>query len=353
MSEHRQEPAAAARRPADPRRQAPSLPRLSDAQVGNIRNHLTPALEFAPIPARQAGDTHRVADEWAEAIVGLGGALHHYGLADAVRRDRPAPADTWLPWSTLKTEALAAFVLCLAVDHAEGAEIFRRARIADKVKDPSRPVPPAERERAAVLVVHGDRAMIAEVLANGVLLTDDLTFRRFADSLKHHVERLLPQPAEKGRQEQDDITLDHAGAADKTVATALPIIRTKGKGMADGEKPSGERGPKRSTEKGEARAKIIATLTAHHKYAGGGCLNQNPISVTKLARTSQAGKASASRFFKEVFGGHAKYRNVYCKDNRLLLTALKKLNGDYAVDELFGGTPPPKRKAQKREDDEE
>jgi hypothetical protein len=106
--------------------------------------------------------------------------------------------------------------------------------------------------------------------------------------------------------------------------------------------------PKRSTQKGEARDKIIAALTKHHKYADDGCLNQAPISVNELARKYDVTKASASRFFKKEFGGHSKYRNVYCKDLHLLLAALKKLNDEYAVDDLFGGTPP-----QKGKDDED
>jgi hypothetical protein len=142
--------------------------------------------------------------------------LHQFGLAEEVRHDRPAV--TWLPWSELKTAELAHFVLCLAVDHAEGEEIWRWARLADKVENPRHPVPPAERERASKLITDARDGWIAEILANGVLRTDDQTFRRFTGSLKHHVERLLLQPAEKGRQEQDDVTFDQAAAADKTVA---------------------------------------------------------------------------------------------------------------------------------------
>src|SRR5262249_18814112 len=39
----------------------------------------------------------------------------------------------------------------------------------------------------------------------------------------------------------------------------------------------GGRTPKRSTERGEGRAKLIAALTKHHQYADGGCLNLEPI----------------------------------------------------------------------------
>jgi hypothetical protein len=116
-------------------------------------------------------------------------------------------------------------------------------------------------------------------------------------------------------------------------------------------KPKGNRGrrqdaepqspkSKRSTIRGEARGKLIAALTKHHKYADGGCLNTEPIAITKLADTCGVAKASASRFFKKEFGGHSKYCNVYCQDERRLLAALKKLNDEYTVDKLFGGSPP-------------
>src|SRR5262249_14849373 len=41
---------------------------------------------------------------------------------------------------------------------------------------------------------------------------------------------------------------------------------------------------KRSTEPGEAREKLIAALTKHHKYAEASCLNQEPIGNNQLAR---------------------------------------------------------------------
>ena len=73
--------------------------------------------------------------------------------------------------------------------------------------------------------------------------------------------------------------------------------------------------PKRSTTKGEAKAKLVAALTKHHEYAEGGCLNQEPISVRKLAKKADVGIASASRFFKNVFKGHKKYEK--CHSNQL------------------------------------
>ncbi len=96
---------------------------------------------------------------------------------------------------------------------------------------------------------------------------------------------------------------------------------------------------KRSTERGEARTKLIAALTKHHKYADDGCLNLEPIGNNKLARNADVDQATASAFFKSEFMGHAKYRAT-CQDAKLLVTALKMLNGDYSPHLLYGGTPP-------------
>jgi hypothetical protein len=100
---------------------------------------------------------------------------------------------------------------------------------------------------------------------------------------------------------------------------------------------------KRSTEPGEGRAKLIATLTKHHAYADGSCLNQEYIGNNELARKAGVKASTASAFFKAEFGGHTKYRNVYCRDQRRLNAALRKLREEYTVDNLFGGTPPAER----------
>jgi hypothetical protein len=129
-----------------------------------------------------------------------------------------------------------------------------------------------------------------------------------------------------------------------------PVLTDQGKNPPDRQQttPHRQRTPKRSTAKGEAQDKIVAALTEHHQYAGGGCLNTEPIGVNELKERYDVSKASASRFFKKEFGSHAKYRNVYCRDDRYLLAALKKLNDEYTVDQLFGGAP-----TQHSKDDEE
>ena len=106
---------------------------------------------------------------------------------------------------------------------------------------------------------------------------------------------------------------------------------------------------KRSTERGEGRAKLIAALTKHHKYADGSCLNLESVGNNELARLADVSKASASDFFTQEFGGHTKYKNGYCTDASRLAAALKQLNGEYSADMLFGGTPP----SEKEPDDED
>ncbi len=86
--------------------------------------------------------------------------------------------------------------------------------------------------------------------------------------------------------------------------------------------------PKRSSEKGEGRAKLIAALTKHHKYAEGGCLNLEPIGNNELARQAEVAKRTASAFFDKDFQGHIKYRAL-CMDPVRLTASLKALNGEF------------------------
>lgn len=97
--------------------------------------------------------------------------------------------------------------------------------------------------------------------------------------------------------------------------------------------------PKRSTERGEARSKIIAALTAHHQYDNGSCLNTEPIENNQLARNAKVSKSRVSEFFKEKFEGHAKYK-VICQDVTSLVAALKLLNDEFPPHLLFGRNPP-------------
>lgn len=87
--------------------------------------------------------------------------------------------------------------------------------------------------------------------------------------------------------------------------------------------------PKASTVKGEARAKLIAALTLHHKYQDGGCLNLKRIGVNGLAREADVAPSSASVFFKREYGGHKRY-TVLCRDPGRLVESLKVLNGEFS-----------------------
>ena len=101
----------------------------------------------------------------------------------------------------------------------------------------------------------------------------------------------------------------------------------------------GTKKPRRSTERGEGRLKLIAALTKHHQYAEGGCLNLEPIGNNELARLADVDQATASAFFRKQFKGHAKYK-VACRNAGLLTAALKVLNGEFSPHLLYGGKPP-------------
>jgi hypothetical protein len=97
--------------------------------------------------------------------------------------------------------------------------------------------------------------------------------------------------------------------------------------------------PKRSTERGEAREKIIAGLTEHHQYTDGSCLNAEPVGVGHLARKIGVSKSTVSEFFQVEFQGHALYRAV-CQDVSKLVTSLKMLRQEFSPHILYGHTPP-------------
>ena len=99
---------------------------------------------------------------------------------------------------------------------------------------------------------------------------------------------------------------------------------------------------KRSTEKGEARAKIVSALTEHHRYADGGCLNHEPIGNNELARNAKVAKRTTSAFFSKEFKGHANYKRV-CDDARNLITALKMLNDEFSPHILIGSKLAPEQ----------
>ena len=104
---------------------------------------------------------------------------------------------------------------------------------------------------------------------------------------------------------------------------------------------------KRSTQKGEAQVKLISALTAHHKYADGGCQNQEPIGNNELADRAGVDKSTSSDFFAKFFqskdekgSGHAKYQAICRRNFGKVLDVLKLMNNEFSVDDLYGGTPP-------------
>lgn len=96
---------------------------------------------------------------------------------------------------------------------------------------------------------------------------------------------------------------------------------------------------KRSTEKGEARTKIVAALTDHHKYKTDSCLNFNPIGVRDLAEKADVSPGSVSKFFKDEFRSHLLYQRACVSESSQLLNALRMLNGDFSPYILFNSEP--------------
>ena len=102
--------------------------------------------------------------------------------------------------------------------------------------------------------------------------------------------------------------------------------------------------PKRSTERGEGRTKLIAALTKHHQYAESSCLKHDAIGNNELARLADVSESTASAFFNREFnagkpGGFSKYRAA-CSDSARIIAALKLLNQEYSPHHLFGASPP-------------
>jgi hypothetical protein len=118
-------------------------------------------------------------------------------------------------------------------------------------------------------------------------------------------------------------------SAHPSQATELPVGST----ALTGSRAS--RTPKRSTERGEGRDKLIAALTKHHKYADGGCPNLEPIGNNELARAAGVSPSTASLFFNKKFRGHTKYKAL-CRDAGRLTAALKLLNDEFAPYHLLG-----------------
>jgi hypothetical protein len=128
-----------------------------------------------------------------------------------------------------------------------------------------------------------------------------------------------------GTPADENITLPRPDDGQPTIVDSSPTVAG--------------RKPKRSTERGEAREKIIAGLTEHHQYTDGSCLNTEPVGVGDLARKSGVSKSTVSEFFQVEFKGHALYRAV-CQDVSKLVTSLRMLRQEFSPHILYGRTPP-------------
>ncbi|MEO2090689.1 MAG: hypothetical protein ABGY75_14485, partial [Gemmataceae bacterium] len=117
-------------------------------------------------------------------------------------------------------------------------------------------------------------------------------------------------------------------AAAETKHRQEEVGETRGESEKDAGRNAGRAvRAKRNTGRGEAKAKLIAALTAHHEYSNGGCVNTSPIANNELARLAGVDKGMVSRFFSKQFGGHDKYKAI-CGRPAELLFFLRLLNGE-------------------------
>jgi hypothetical protein len=106
--------------------------------------------------------------------------------------------------------------------------------------------------------------------------------------------------------------------------------------------------PKRSTERGEARRKIIAAMTESHQFDKGGCLNTDSIGVNDLARKAGVAPSTVTKFFNDEFDGHDQYRALCRRSPSELVTVLKMLRGEHSPRLLYNRISP----KEGRRDDE-
>jgi hypothetical protein len=114
--------------------------------------------------------------------------------------------------------------------------------------------------------------------------------------------------------------------------------------------PAGKgRKPKRSTTNGDAKAKIIAGLSAWHKYDNGSCGNPEPVVLNVFSKKIDVAPASVSDFFRVHFDGHAKYKATCTRDLTRIALWLTGLNQDFTAVKLYGAIPP--GESERRADD--
>lgn len=160
------------------------------------------------------------------------------------------------------------------------------------------------------------------------------------------LEAHLRQPVSFATIQQEKISTGHSPT--EAARNKLKLIRDFNRGLqGQGDADEAEKrdalapavapdpAPKRSTERGEGRAKLIAALTKHHQYADGGCLKLDPIGNNELAKAAGVSASTASAFFNDKFQGHTKYKAL-CRDAGNLIAALKLLNNEYSPRHLLG-----------------
>jgi len=179
---------------------------------------------------------------------------------------------------------------------------------------------------------------LAGILLHAPLPTDGKTGREF--------QAALPTIPLGGVEEVSDLSaelarLDSEGLGNRLLeqlrrtfgerwANLAEILAPHVLGKGVGPDQTAGKKPKRSTAKGDARTRIIAALSKHHKYADGSCLNFEPIGNNELAHLAGVSESTVSEFFKKKFQGHTKYLAT-CRDKSgLLASALKMLNNEYA-----------------------
>jgi hypothetical protein len=127
---------------------------------------------------------------------------------------------------------------------------------------------------------------------------------------------------------------DERHLADDSWLPSLERLWERMRDETDGSNAPAYKRQKRSTNNGDARRKIIASITLHHQYDNGSCLTTEPAQVNVLARQCRVSASTVSDFFKSQFGGHAKYRNL-CMEATLIGRALMILNGEVTPKALY------------------
>jgi hypothetical protein len=266
---------------------------------------------------------------------------HIARIGDAVLRERALETweaarsllnaiDLWYIWlreaapvgNSLYQQNMARQAVTVLLAHGAAVPSFR-GRSAEEVLSwfPEVPCGSINRER--------DAAFIREVRAKLPRLYD------LQSELGEYIDRVVEAPLSALTPGPDG---DAETASMTTVDSLLAAMSLQAP-----ETGNPQTKPKRSTEKGEARVKIIPALTKHHQYADGGCLNTEPIGVRELARKADVSADSVTQFFKKEFGeekgAHTRYK-ASCRDAALLGAWLKLLNEDYSPHPLFASNPP-------------